>query len=157
MKYKRKLAIVCAIAVVLLIGCDFSPKRFETSGESSQQAPLNLDLKPQRQPPIPDFPVPVGFRLDEKNSRDYALAAARLVDHAYKGKEDKLSVKKFYERQMPINRWTLTTAMFVQGDVMLDFEKENERCRVSITGGNYNTEIKVRLWTSAPLQVPTHE
>ncbi len=148
----RKIAGVVVASLMLLGGCNESAT---VSTTSDPGAPMILVLAPNHQPPIPDFPVPIGFKLDEKVSRDYALAGARLVDHIYKGSENKLAVKRFYERQMPINRWTLTTAMFVQGDVMLDFEKENERCRVMITDGGFwgGTKIKVRLWTSAPLTV----
>ncbi len=150
----RIIATAVIASMMLLGGCNESATTVSTMSGPGSSAPMILELAPYHQPPIPDFPVPIGFKLDEKVSRDYALAGARLVDHIYKGSESKLAVKRFYERQMPINRWTLTTAMFVQGDVMLDFEKENERCRVMITDGVWGgTKIKVRLWTSAPLTV----
>jgi hypothetical protein len=115
------------------------------------------NLVASARPAIPDLPVPIGFKLDESESLDYALAGARFVNHKYKGKPDKFTVKRFYERQMPINRWTLTTAMFAGGEIMMDFEKETERCRVSIDSGSFlglfdTTHVYVRLWTSGPIQ-----
>jgi len=111
---------------------------------------------PRSAPPIGDLPVPIGFKLDENKSLDFVVAGSRFANHKYKGDADKLSVKRFYERQMPVNRWTLTTAMFVGGDINMDFEKEMERCRITVKEGNWfhKTDIFVRLWTSGPVQLP---
>jgi len=129
-----------------------------SSGAPRQVAPM-VDIVARSNPPIPDLPVPIGFKLDENSSRDYALSGARLVDHLYKGSSNKLAVKRFYERQMPVSRWTLTTSMFVRGDVMLDFEKETERCRVMITDGSlfHPTYIRVQLWTSGRVTSPAQQ
>ena len=130
MRLNKKLALITFAAVVLFTGCIGQPRTVNSSNNTNQQPARNPELIAQQSPPIPDLPVPYGFRLDEGVSSDFALASARLVVHTYRGKAEKLSVKKFYERYMPMNRWTLTTAMFIEGDVMLDFEKENERCKI---------------------------
>ena len=95
-----------------------------------------------------------GTQVDEGRSRDFAAAGARYVDHVYKGGADKFSTARFYKRQMPVRRWILVTSLFVQGDVMLDFEKETERCRVVITKSGLfrRTRINVQLWTSGQIQ-----
>jgi hypothetical protein len=105
-------------------------------------------------PPIPDLPIPLGFDLDESHSRSFSAAGARYIDHVYKGREDRFAVARFYKRQMPVNRWTLVTDMYIQGDIMLDFEKESERCRVIVTKGSlwHPTYIKVQLWTSGRIE-----
>jgi hypothetical protein len=47
--------------------------------------------------------------------------------------------------------------MFVQGAIMLDFEKDTERCRISITEGGLlsSTTVKVAMWTSGRIQTPS--
>jgi len=109
-----------------------------------------------RRPPIADLPVPIGFDLVEGKSRNFAAAGARYIDHMYSGRADKFAVGRFYKRQMPINRWALVTDMFVQGDMMLDFEKANERCRISISTSGFfgSTKIRMAVWTSGPIVQP---
>ena len=158
MRLKWTAGILIAAGLLWSAGCGGGDGRTidASSGAPRQIAPM-ADLVARARPPIPDLPVPIGFKLDESESLDYALAGARFVNHKYKGKPDKFTVKRFYERQMPINRWTLTTAMFAGGEIMMDFEKETERCRVSISSRSLlnlfrRTHIYVRLWTSGPIQ-----
>ncbi len=131
-----------------------------SSSSSSSQDPAAAggpELVGQARPPIPDVPVPTGFDLDEGHSRNFTAAGTRYIDHVYRGSSDKFSVSRFYKRQMPINRWTLVTDMFVQGEIMLDFEKNMERCRVTVTDGGLfrGTLVKVALWTSGRIVPPT--
>ena len=157
----RRIAIAGILVAALTAGagCNSGSQTIDASSGAPRRVQPVIDMVARSQPPIPDLPVPIGFKLDEGKSRDYALAGARFVDHTYKGGGIKLAVKRFYERQMPINRWVLTTAMFVRGDVMLDFEKETERCRIIITDGSlfHSTYIKVQLWTSGRIRTPAQE
>ncbi len=157
----RPIAIAAAslaAALVFPAGCNNSSTVDASSG-APRQVQIIVPLVAQSRPPIGDIPVPIGFKLDENKSRDYALSGARFVDHVYKGNRDKLATKRFYERQMPINRWVLSTSMFVRGDITMDFEKETERCRVIITNGGMlsSTYIKVQLWTSGRVETPTQQ
>ena len=100
-------------------------------------------------PPVADLPVPDGFRLDENASRSFAEGGSRYVDHLYTGRADKYNVSRFYKRYMPISRWTLTTDMFIQGRMLLDFEKEGERCRIVIeeTGVMGSSKVQAQVWS----------
>ena len=115
------------------------------------------EMVAMQRPPIEDLPVPIGFYLDEGKSRNFTAAGARYIDHAYSGRADKFAVGRFYKRQMPIRRWTLVTDMFVQGDIMLDFEKDTERCRIRISDGGFfgSTKVKMAVWTSGRIVSPT--
>jgi len=146
--------VLCAAAMVCLCGCRKEQTIDTSSGAPREVRPAGM-LVAQAHPYVADIPVPLGFELEEKRSRNYDIATARLVDHVYKGDADKFSVKRFYEEQMPINRWTLVTSMFVTGEVAMDFEKDSERCRVVVTeeGLFNNTVIRVTLVTVG--QVPT--
>ena len=148
----------CAVvgSACWLAGCDNQPQKVEASGGGYRQVPPPIELVAQGRPPISDLPVPVGFNLDESRSRNFAAAGARYVDHVYRGGADKFAVARFYKRQMPISRWVLVTDMFVQGDIMLDFEKETQRCRIIVAEGSmfHSCHVKVQLWTTGRIQVP---
>jgi len=140
----------------LLLGCNGQNKPVETSGGAYTEVSPPAELVAKSRPPIADLPVPIGFDLDESRSRNFAAAGARYVDHLYKGSRDKFAVARFYKRQMPINRWTLVTDMFVQGDIMMDFEKDTERCRIVVSKGSlfHPVFIKVQLWTTGRIETP---
>jgi hypothetical protein len=141
------------LAATVLAGCASQGER--TAGQAPRT--VNPGLVPRANPPIGDVPVPLGFNLDENKSIDFVIAGSRFAKHKYKGGADKLEVKRFYERQMPINRWTLTTSMFLGGDINMDFEKETDRCRVTVNDGGlfHRSIIHVVLWTSGPVQLAT--
>jgi hypothetical protein len=147
----RMLSVLLAAA--MLAGCGGQG----ATTEGTAPRTVNPGLVPRSQPPIGDVPIPLGFDLDENKSIDFVVAGSRFANHRYKGGAEKLEVKRFYERQMPINRWTLTTSMFVGGDINMDFEKDSERCRVTVTDGGlfHKSYILIRLWTSGPVQLPT--
>jgi len=150
-----RLSILMLAAVFLAAGCN-NTQTVDASTGAPRRVEASSLLIAQSRPPIPDLPMPVGFSLNQGKSRSFAAAGARYVDHVYDGSDNKFAVARFYKRQMPVNRWALVTDMFVQGDIMLDFEKEIERCRIIIAdGGMFNpTVIKVQLWTSGRIQPP---
>jgi len=140
-----------------LAGCNGSSGSGGVStGGASTVGPVP-ELVAMRRPPIDDLPVPIGFYLDEDKSRNFSAAGARYIDHSFKGRADKFAVGRFYKQQMPISRWTLVTDMFVQGDIVLDFEKDTERCRISVSDGGMfgSTRVKIAVWTSGRIVPPT--
>jgi hypothetical protein len=106
----------------------------------------------QPRPPIHDLPVPVNFVLDQKRSGNLDAPGVRLVDHLYKGRDDKIAVRLFYVTEMPLHQWRLVTAMFSQGRVVLNFEKKTERCHVEVFDGSWwhPTYIQARIFTVGP-------
>ena len=147
--------VLAAWLVLLSAGCGESEKLETTSGGYREVAPP-IELIAQARPPIHDMPIPIGFKLDEGRSRNFTAAGARYVDHLYKGSANKWVVARFYKRQMPTERWTFVTDIFAQGNISLDFERETERCQVTIGKGSlFNpTYIKVQLWTTGRIVVP---
>ena len=94
------------------------------------------ELQAHRQPHISDIPIPQGFALVEERSRSYTnQAGLRWVDFLYKGREDKLEVIHFYEKQMLTSRWSPQMQQTAQGQTSLDFAKDHERCRITVSGG----------------------
>jgi hypothetical protein len=154
----RPAVYLIAALGLLVAGCNGS-NTVESSGGAMREVSPPLELVAQARPPILDLPVPIGFELDEGRSRNFAAAGARYVDHLYKGGGDRFAVGRFYKRHMPISRWALVTDMFVQGDIVLDFEKETERCRIVASKGSlfHSTYIKVQLWTTGRIQAPAQK
>jgi len=153
---RMTIAGVCvAAAIGLIAGCNKEPQQIDvSSGAPRQIRPVSELVAGAAW--IADLPVPVGFKLDQGKSRNYSAGGFRFVDHTYKGKADKLAVKRFYERQMPISRWMLTMSMFVRGEIRLDFEKETERCLIVISDGSlfHPVRIQVRMYTSGQVATP---
>ncbi len=148
-----QIATMCAVmALTMCVGCQNEATAIDASTGAPRQAPPVTELVARSRPPIADLPIPIGFKIDERNSRDYSPGGGRFVDHKYKGSAPKLAVKRFYERQMPVSRWVRTMTKFVRGEISLDFEKETERCRITISDGSWftKTAIRVEIWTVGP-------
>lgn len=108
----------------VMIGCNNAG-----TGSSSE-----LQAKPRTH--IVDVPVPNGLNLVEKRSRSYKnQTGLRWVDYLYKGNRDKFAVVRFYEKQMSTFHWESQTTQTAQGQTSLDFTKEHERCRITVSGG----------------------
>ena len=147
-------AVIAIVTILTLAGCNGGGG--DSSGGVRSQARPRIELVATSGAIISDLPIPVGFSLDEGRSRNFAAAGARYVDHFYKGRGEKFAVGRFYKRHMPNARWVLVTDMFVQGEIVLDFEKETERCRIVVVDGNLfnKSYIKVQLWTTGKIVSP---
>jgi len=154
MNHGWRWMLVAVAAWMMSAGCSNNAQVIDASSGAPRQVDPVQDLVGSARPLIPDVPVPIGFSLDESQSRNYTIGSGRIIDHTYRGRADKIAVKQFYERQMVVQRWSLVSAMFVTGDVTMDFEKENERCHIVITRGSWlhPVEVKITVMTSARLQ-----
>jgi hypothetical protein len=143
----KRWIVTIAVGSMLWAGC--APVHRSASRSGSARESGIAELSPSSRPPVADLPVPQGFELEESASRSFAEAGNRYVDHLYTGRADKYNVARFYKRYMPISRWTLTTDMFIQGRMLLDFEKEGERCRIMIdeTGMMGSSKVQAQVWS----------
>lgn len=124
---KPRRRIVLPFAGVLF--CLFLTVGCNTTGESGE-------LQARTRTHVSDVPVPNNFDLVEKRSRSYRnQTGLRWVDYLYKGHEDKFNVVKFYEKQMVVFHWNPQTKQTAQGFITLDFTKDHERCRITVSGG----------------------
>lgn len=108
---------------------------------ATQPATKPVDLVANANPPIADLPVPQGFKLDKKRSRDFAKGK-RYIDHVYTGKAGKIAIERFYKQQMPICRWELVSKTIVREKVKLVFKQKEERCAIVINDGT----IMATIW-----------
>ncbi len=94
------------------------------------------ELQAKARTHVTDVPVPNGFDLEEKRSRSYKnQGGLRWVDYLYEGRAEKFDIIRFYEKQMPVYHWDPQTTQTAQGQTSLDFTKEHERCRITVSGG----------------------
>jgi len=150
------IAGLCGMALLALTGCEKLGIGSSSSDASAPPAREPLPV-PMVEPPIPDVPVPVGFKLDNPESRNYGFEGARIIDHVYTGNEDKFALKRFYEHYMASSyRWTQTMDRSPEGGVIqLGFQKGPEDCTVTITEGGFlkATKISIFVRPNRPLQV----
>ena len=135
------LAAACALS-----GCAWF------SGESNP----GVELAAVAKPPVADLPVPMGFILDEGNSRSNDSGVARFVDHLYTGSASKFAVSRFYKKAMVARKWRFVSETFSLGDQNLRFERPGEKCSVFISSGSWlhPTKLKLQLWTSEIINRP---
>lgn len=153
----RWTAGLTSLLLLVGAGCNNKPQMVDSSTGAPRAVEAAEEMVAMSHSPVADVPVPVGYDLDEGKSRSFAAAGARYIDHLYKGGGDKFTAVRFYKRQMPANRWALVTDMFVQGDIVLDYEKDTERCRIVVTDSHNifaPVEVKVQLWTSGRIEQP---
>ncbi len=156
MRHMRRIAWLM-VGAALLVGCN---QTNSSSSGTAKNGPKNRSsaggtLFAMAHPPIADLPVPFGFDLDEGRSRHWTMGSIRLVDHVYEGSGDKFVVARFYRTQMPINRWELVRDVFAQGDIILDFDKGNERCHVVISEDGWGNRLEIKVLLSSSGKIPS--
>jgi len=113
-------ALVVAFAV--LGGCSVPGRRLATG-----------PLRPSPDPVEADIPIPVGFRLEDRSSEDWASGRVRYVRHRYSGIADKYAVRRFYREQMPLVRWSPQSENLVDGRHTLRFKRPRESCTIRVS------------------------
>lgn len=144
---------VAAAMLVLAAGCQDSGKIDSSSG-SPKLVEDTPELMAVAQPPIADVPMPAGFSLSESGSRSFVAGGARYIDHVYKGWSDKYAVWRFYKKQMAANQWTLVRDVFLQGDIVLEFDKGSERCLITISKPTFINQTTIKVVLSLVGQMP---
>lgn len=144
-------ALWLAVLLPAWLACTGCDGGLAGAGSLFVESSPSVELVGQARPPIPDLPTPVGFNLDETRSRNFVTVGSRYVDHLYKGRAEKMAVVRFYQRHMPINRWEPITDVFSQGDMVMDFRKGGEFCRVTVAAGSllHPVYVKVNIWSAA--------
>ena len=125
------------------------------SGESNP----GMELAAVARPPLADLPVPMGFEIDDRDSRSFDSGAARLVDHVYRGSASKFAVVRFYKKAMVARRWRFVSETFSLGEQTLQFKRPGEECRIRIAPGSWlhPTKVKIELWTSEIIRRPEND
>jgi hypothetical protein len=109
-----------------------------------------LGLEPSAMLRFSDVPHPAGFKLLADKSFILESGGMRAGILKYVGKADPESVVLFYKNQMPIYNWALLNIL-EYGERMLNFERENEGCVVTIKSKGKRVEVTVSLAPKSPI------
>lgn len=83
----------------------------------------------------------------DQASEDWSNGSVRYLRHEYRGPADKLSVRAFYRKQMPLVRWTLLDDSNVHGRIGMRFDRGAESCTISIEdySGGWSGGVSVQV------------
>ena len=107
--------------------------------------------RPLEPSPVPfeaDVPVPVGFELVDASSVAKPGDSTRFLRHRYRGRTDKASVRRFYQAQMPLMRWTCKDDASEGGRTVMHFRRGHESCTVHIgadSANGWRTMVEVTI------------
>ena len=152
---KWLLLVSALMSLAAFAGCSEGANTIDTGSGAPREVAAPSELVAMSRPPVPDLPVPIGFELDQSDSRSFAAAQVRWVAHTYRGHGDQFAVSRFYKRQMQAsNRWTLVSDSMVQGVVWLRFAKGSEQCEITIRDPGYfqRTEVHVELYPTGKVE-----
>lgn len=105
-------------------------------------------LEPQVMLKFVDVPVPVGFKFLPQESYSFESTGVRVGLLKYQGKADPDSVVNFYKEQMGIYEWNLVNAI-EYGERLLNFERENETCIISLSPKGSSVTVIISLGPKA--------
>ncbi len=150
MKLRHGWFVVVLLAT-MVAGCENAGRTIGIGSSGPEAVPEPDSLVAKSQPPMVDLPMPVSFDLKESRSRSMAAPGLRFVDHWYYGREDKWAVGRFFKRQMPAAQWQLQADRMMTGDIVLDFVKGRESCKMTI-GENFwgTTTVHVEIYAAGP-------
>ena len=145
--------LACTLSVSLLVGagCSTTKKSENLSEETDEKkteisgpAPIYYDFE--------DVLIPAELSLDKKKSFVYTSHTFTAGVLAFDGKVTGDSLVGFFSNSMPKDGWVLKSS-FRYGRVILNFEKEERSCLISIEESTFTT--KVEVWVSPQLTADT--
>jgi hypothetical protein len=137
MKTKTLVLVFSCFLVLVFLGCAGVSKKYDLSKTSSLLEPSAI-LK------FNDVPVPAGFKLLSQDSYFFETSGVRVGVLRYNGKANVDQVVNFYKEQMPMYNWNLLNVI-EYGDRLLNFERENETCIISLLSRGNSINITVSL------------
>ena len=133
MKFSAKLFLLFATGLLL------------TTAISGCSTVSGSRLKPQTILKFSDVPIPVGLKPLPQISYSFENAGARVAVLKYQGRANIDQVINFYKEQMPLFNWNLIN-IIEYGQRLLNFEKENETCIITIqVAGFWNEEAQITI------------
>jgi hypothetical protein len=111
------MALGLAAVFVLALGCT---------------QPDRTDIGRDKLAPLPDVPVPAGFKFNMGQSSERKLGTWRYITHLYEGSASVRETAEFYRTNMPRSGWTLVDESLQRGCQRYTFDKGNESCYISV-------------------------
>ena len=110
-------------------------------------------LEPSQKLRFDDIPYPSGFRVLADKSFILESGGVRAGMLKYAGRARVEEVVSFYKSQMPRHNWALLNVL-EYGDHMLNFERENESCVITLRARGRRVDIAVSLAPKSPMRMP---
>ena len=105
-------------------------------------------LEPSATLKFNDVPVPSGFKILPQNSYSFESSGIRVGVLKYQGKANPDQVVNFYKEQMPMYNWDLLNIV-EYGERLMNFDRENETCIVSLLAKGNSVTITVSVGPKA--------
>jgi hypothetical protein len=141
MNAKLTMLVVFAVVGLLAGGCNKEPA-------------VPTILPASNNPYVSDLPVPVKFKLVERESEDQVKPGHRLIRHLYEGENSMLTVSNFYQHYMPQANWEPTERRLNKGSYLLKYRKGMETCEIRIEetprGMGKVTQIRATIQSVIP-------
>ncbi len=110
-------------------------------------------LEPSSLMRFKDVPYPAGFKVLPEKSFILESGGVRAGVLRYSGKTSAESVVRFYKEQMSVFNWVLLNVVEF-GDRVLNFERDDESCVVTIKPKGRAVEISISLAPKSPIAPP---
>ncbi|MCM8792142.1 MAG: hypothetical protein NC826_03210 [Candidatus Omnitrophica bacterium] len=117
-------------------GCASLPK--------NQEADLFKSLEPSVMIKFSDIPIPSGFKFLYQDSYSFQTSKVRVAILKYRGRPTAEKTFLFFKEQMPLYGWNLLNTI-EYGRHLLNFEKENESCIITVEPKKLSTEFIITV------------
>ena len=145
---KKKIIFLILLGVLqlalytFLVGCAYTSQK-----DSSTAGPKPLEPRVSLQ--FSDIPLPSGFKFLGKDSYSFQSGDVRVAVLKYTGRHNAGRVYNFFIEQMPMYNWNFINAV-EYGRRLLNFDRENETCIITIEPKKLSTEITITIGPKQP-------
>ncbi|MBU1726689.1 MAG: hypothetical protein KJ880_03575 [Candidatus Omnitrophica bacterium] len=135
---KTKFGLILILCAFTFFGCAATTKKDDSLSRNPGLLEPSAILR------FTDLPVPRGFLMVNEESYSFENAGTRVAMLKYKGKAEPEQVVNFYKEQMPMYSWSLLN-IIEYGQSILNFERENETCLVTLLPKGSNVIVSISL------------
>jgi hypothetical protein len=140
-----------SLILILLVLLTFS---LSSCVSVQQTKPLGEEfLLPSATLRFDDVPYPAGFKVLTDKSFILESGGVRAGVLRYIGKTDLQNAVLFYKTYMPKYNWALLNVVEL-GESVLNFERENESCVITLRPRGSKVEISISLAPKSPMPAP---
>jgi len=139
----RRFFLFVFLIALFFVGCSSFPKEGDVSSPKILEPSSNIKFA--------DIPIPNGFKFLHQESYAFQTNNIRVAVLKYSGRPDAERVFLFFKEQMPIYGWNLLNTI-EYGTRLLNFEKENESCIITIEPKKLSTQFTISLGVKQTMQ-----
>ncbi len=151
----KVLAFVAVLAPMILAGCRQDPIEkvpFQVPvvswSDDGEYLPHRAGpgLVAQSPSPIPDVPMPIGFKAVKSQCSSSFDGVSRTVTHVYQGRAAAAETVLFYQQQLPLFDWEkVERQTFEDGSTSLHYTKGNEALGIRLSERHGKATIEIYM------------